>query len=92
MNTGPTRLTPSIDTHINITPTRRNASAAKTEEPGAYAHASEKALMLSRNLSVLHDQLAPRADVVAKFRGFAEDSSFTLDNKTIDQLIDKMKK
>jgi|LAHU01.1.fsa_nt_gb hypothetical protein len=91
MNTGPTRLTHSIDTHINITPTRRNASAAQTEVPSAYAHASEKALMLSRNLSVLHDQLAPRADIIEKFRGIAEDSSFNLDDKTIDQLLDKIK-
>lgn len=91
MNTEPTRLTQAIDAHINVTPTRRNTAAVKTEEPSAYAHTSEKALLLSRNISVLHEQLAPRAEVVEKFRGIAEDSSFNLDDKTLDQLFDKMK-
>lgn len=90
MNTGPTRPTQAIDTHINITPTRRNTAATKTDEPSAYAHTSEKALMLSRNLSVLHGQLAPRPAVVEKFKGIAEDDAFNLNDKTLDQLFEKM--
>jgi hypothetical protein len=91
MNTGPTRPTQTIDTHINVTPTRRGTTATKTDEPSAYAHTSEKALMLSRNLRVLHEQLAPRPEIVEKFKGIAEDDALNLNDKTLDQLFDKMK-
>ncbi len=51
---------------------------------------SEQAVMLSRNMATLRDQLAPRAEILEKFAGFPE-KPFEIDDQKLDVLLSKMK-
>lgn len=88
MNTGPTGPTQGINHPTTITALKRNVTA-RPDEPSARMRTSEKALMLSRNIAALHENLDARPEMLEKFAGFAE-KDFDIDNSKLDQLLGKM--
>lgn len=87
MNTEPATPTSAID-YIQRSITKHKGDFS----PGAscdHTHTSDRAVLLSRNLGSLREQLSPRPDVLQKFSAMT-DSSIRIDDKTLDSLLGKM--
>lgn len=88
MNTGPAIPTTPPD-RIAVSQAKRPADI---RTPSCdRLHVSEQAVLLSRNLAALREQLAPRPGMLEKFRAMAGDEPISVSDKTLDRLLDNLR-